>query len=88
MGKKGKAVLNAFIEVVNESYRKPNNLWVDQGREFYNRLMQEWLDNNHISMHSIHYEGKSVITKRFVETLKAKIYKKWQLMIANLVLVI
>ena len=23
-----------FIEIVNESNRKPNKLWVDQGREF------------------------------------------------------
>ena len=30
--KKGKTVLNAFIEIVNESNRKPNKLWVDQGR--------------------------------------------------------
>ena len=34
--KKGKAALNFFIEIVNESNRKPNKLWVDQGREFYN----------------------------------------------------
>ena len=30
--KKGKIVLNAFIEIVNESNRKPNKLWVDQRR--------------------------------------------------------
>ena len=30
--KKGKRVLNAFIEIVNDSNRKPNKLWVDQGR--------------------------------------------------------
>ena len=27
--KKGKVVINAFIEVVNESNHKPNKLWVD-----------------------------------------------------------
>ena len=36
--KKGKTVLNAFIKIVIESNRKPNKLWVDQGREFYNKL--------------------------------------------------
>ena len=30
--KKGKTVLNTFIKIVNESNRKPNKLWVDQGR--------------------------------------------------------
>ena len=74
--KKGKTVLNAFIEIVNESNRKPNKLWVDQGREFYNKLMQEWLDNNDILMYSTHNEGKSVIGERFIKTLKSKIYKK------------
>ena len=39
--KKGKTVLNAFIEIENSSKRNPNRLWVDQGREFCNKLMQE-----------------------------------------------
>ena len=30
--KKGKTVINVFIEIVNESNRKPNKLWVDHGR--------------------------------------------------------
>ena len=74
--KKGKTALNTFIEIVDESNRKPNKLWVDQRREFYNNLMQEWLDNNDILMYSTHNEGKSVIAERFIKTLKAKIYKK------------
>ena len=48
--KKFKTVLNAFIEIVNESNRKPNKLYIDQEREFYNKLMQEWLDKNDILM--------------------------------------
>ena len=47
---KYKTVLKAFIKMVNESNRKPNKLWVDQIREFYNKLMLEWLDNNDILM--------------------------------------
>ena len=30
--KKGKTVLNVFIEIVNQSNRKPNKLWADQVR--------------------------------------------------------
>ena len=74
--KKGKTVLNAFIEIVNESNRKPNKLWIDQGREFYNKLLQKWLKDNNILMYSPHNEGKSVITERFIRILKSKIYKK------------
>ena len=55
--KKCKTVLNAFIKIVNEPNRKPNKFWVDQGREFYNKLMKEWLDNNDILMYSTHNEG-------------------------------
>ena len=36
--KKGKTVFNAFIEIVNGFNRKRNKIWVNQGREFYNKL--------------------------------------------------
>ena len=38
------------MKIKNESNRKPNKLWVDQRGEFYNKLMQEWLGNNDISV--------------------------------------
>ena len=44
--KKSKAVFNSIIEIVNECNCKPNKLWIDQGRKFYNKIMQELLDNN------------------------------------------
>ena len=56
-GKKGKTVINGFIEITNEFNRKPIKLWVDQGREFCNKSMQEWFNSNHILMHSTHHEG-------------------------------
>ena len=37
--KKGEIVLNSLFEIVNESYHKPKELWVDQGGEFYNKFM-------------------------------------------------
>ena len=69
-GKKGKTVLNAFIEIANKSNLKPSKLWVDQGKEYYNKLIQEWLENNNFLMYSKRNEGKSVITERFMKTLK------------------
>ena len=44
-----------------KSNHKSNKLWVDQGRESYNKLMQEWLENNNILMYSTYNEGKSGI---------------------------
>ena len=74
--KKDKTLLNAFIEIVNKYNCKPNKLWVDQGRELYNKLIQEWLDNNDVLMSSTHNEGKSLIAERFIKILNNKIYKK------------
>ena len=74
--KKGKTVLNTFIETVNKSNCKSSKLWADQGREFYNKVRQELLDNNDVLMYSTHNEGKSVIAKRFIKALKSKICKK------------
>ena len=34
LGKKAWTVLFDYIEIADESKRKPNKLWVDQGNEF------------------------------------------------------
>ena len=33
--KKGVTIVNAFQNVLDESNRKPNKIWVDKGSEFY-----------------------------------------------------
>ena len=53
-----------------------HKLWADQGKEFYDKLIQEWLDIDNILMYYTRNEGKSVISEKFMKTLKAKIYKK------------
>ena len=53
--KKAKTVLHSFIEIVNESKHKPNQLWVDKGREFYKSPMQKCLEDNHILMYLTHW---------------------------------
>ena len=53
-----------FVEIVKKSKHKANKLWVVQGREFYNNLMQKWLDNNVILMNFT--QGKSVVVKKFI----------------------
>ena len=37
--------------------------------------MKSFLQNNDIEIYSMHNEGKSIITERFIRTLKNKIYK-------------
>ena len=55
--------------------RKPSKIWVDKGSKFYNSFFKKWLKDNDIKMYSIHNEAKSVVTERFIRTLKTKIYK-------------
>ena len=73
--KKGISIVNAFNNIIKQSNRKPNKIWVDQGGEFYNNVFKKWLSDNGIIMYSTYNEGKSVIAERFIRTLKNKLYK-------------
>ena len=73
--KKSITITNAFQEILDESNRKPNKIWVDKGNEICNRSMKSWLEKNAIEMHSVHNEEKFVIAERFIRTLKNKTYK-------------
>ena len=73
--KRAKTVLHGFIEIVNESKYKLNKLKLDEGREFYNELMQKWLDNDDILIYSSYNKGRSVVAERFIQTLNDQIYK-------------
>ena len=74
--KKDVSIVNAFQRVLDKSGRKANKIWVDKGSQFYNNSFKKWLKDNDIETYSIHSEGKSVVTERFIRTLKTKIYKR------------
>ena len=57
--KKCITITQAFQKVLNEYGHKQNKEWVDKGKEFYNRLMKSWWQDNYIEMYSIHNKGKS-----------------------------
>ena len=73
--KKGITIVHAFQKILDDSTRKPNKIWVNQGSEFYNSSFKKWLKDNSIEMYSTHNEGKSVVSERFIRSLKTKIYK-------------
>ena len=68
------SIVNAFQKITSKK-RKPNKIWVDQGGKFYNNLCKRFLKINKIGMYSTYNEGKSVAAKRFIGTLKNKIFK-------------
>ena len=67
--KKGITINNAFQQILDESNRKSNRIWVDKRNEFYNRSVKSWLHDNDIEMYSTHSEGKSVVAERFIRTI-------------------
>ena len=73
--KRSLSIVNAFQKILNDFNRKPNKIWVDKGSEFYNSHFKKWLKDNNIEIYSAHNEGKSVVSERFIRTIKNKIYK-------------
>ena len=69
------AITDAFEKIINESGRKQNKIWVDKGSEFYNKSLKSRLQHINIEMYSTYDERKSVVTERFIRTLKNRIYK-------------
>ena len=48
--KKGTSIVNAFKKLMLKE-RKPNKIWVDQGRELYNKSFKEFLKINNTEMY-------------------------------------
>ena len=71
--KKGATVTEAFKQID----RKPKHLWVDQGKEFYNKDMDAWLSRNNIIRYSTFGEHKSAVVERFNRTIKEKMWKRF-----------
>ena len=46
--KKGESIVDGFQRILKESSRKPNKIWVDHGKEFYNNKFKSFLKNNNI----------------------------------------
>ena len=75
--KKGTTVLDAFKQIVKESNRLRKKIWVDEGKEFYNKDMSGWLKENDITRYSTHGEHKSAVVERFNRTLKEIMWKRF-----------
>ena len=67
----------AFIKIFKESSRKPQKLFTDRGKEFYNKIMESFLEENNIKLYSTNNEGKAMVVERFNRTLKRYMWKKF-----------
>ena len=50
--------------------RKPEKMWVDKGKEFYNKLVKDLIE-----LYSTENEEKSSVAERWIKTMKEKIWK-------------
>tara|TARA_Y100001956_G_scaffold46976_1_gene45610 strand:+ start:327 stop:1214 length:888 start_codon:yes stop_codon:yes gene_type:complete len=60
---------------VSSKERIPQNLWVDEGKEFYNKTFQSFLNKNKINMYHTFNQGKAVVIERFNRSLKRIMWK-------------
>ena len=72
--KRGITMEKAFQKIISKGH-KPNQIWVDQGGEFYNKLYKRFLRKKTIEMYSTYNKVKSFVAERFIRTLKNKIFK-------------
>jgi len=75
--KTGQTTLDVFKQILKEFGRKPKYIWVDEGKEFYNKLMNEWLKEKNIIRYSTHGEHKSAVVEKFNGILKANMWKRF-----------
>ena len=64
----GKSVTSAFETIFKE--RKPEKMWVDKGREFYNKDVKGL-----IALYSTENEEKASVVERWIRTMKVKMWK-------------
>ena len=57
--KKGESVTEAFKSIIREG-RKPEYLWTDEGKDYYNKHLKDLLDKNNITLYSTVNEEKSL----------------------------
>ena len=66
--KTGKSVASALETIFKE--RKPEKMWVDKGKEFYNKYVKDLIE-----LCSTENEEKSSVVERWIRTMKEKMRK-------------
>ena len=74
--KTGKSVASALKTIFEE--RKPKKVWVDKGKEFYNKDVKDL-----ITLYSTENEEKASVVERWIRTMKEKMYKYFTANSAN-----
>lgn len=68
------SVLEA-IKTILSSKRIPERIHTDEGKEFLNKLVKNYLNNLHIKLYIINSEMKASVVERFNRTIKEKMWR-------------
>ena len=74
--KKGETVAEAFKTILKEG-RKPQYLWTDKGKEYYNKYLKDLLEKNKVTLYSTENDEKSSVCERWNRTIKTKMWKQF-----------
>ena len=72
--KTGSVVATAFKSIFSDG-RTPKKIWVDKGKEFYNKDVKSLLESKSCSLYSTENEEKSSVVERWNRTMKEKMFK-------------
>ena len=67
--KSGNSTTTAFKSLIEKAKRKPDKIWSDRGKEFYNKIFLDFLKEQNIHIYSTHSDLKAVFVERFNRTL-------------------
>ena len=68
--KKAQTIVKALEEIFKESGRRPDKLWTDKGKEFFNEDVKDL-----VYLYATENEEKSSIAERWIRTMKEKMFK-------------
>ena len=65
----------AFKTIFKEG-RQPQCVWIDKGKEFYNKHPKEFLDKHDITIYSTENEENSNVVERWNRTIEQRMWKQ------------
>ena len=70
LSKKAQTIKDSFENFIKSSERKPNLIESDRGKEFYNKIFQDFPNNNNIKLYSKNSSYGAVFAERFNLTIR------------------
>ena len=68
--KNAQTIKDSFESIMTSSKRKPNLIESDRGKEFYNNILQDFLNKDDIKLYSRNSSNGAVFAERFNRTIR------------------